>query len=134
MKKKEKKQAKKEQAGTWRQDRFQAIDFPHPLPLLLPPFLDQHLQHFFVKVLPWYWNIVLVLLVLATGSSDEAIPPWWNDEVTGGTLGASIAERVVIEDVIEVAKTKAGTFIVIVCWHVLQFNSSRLIDLNAGMN
>ena len=41
--------------------------------------------------------------------------------ITCGTLGASIAERVVIEDIVEVAQTQAGTFVVIVCWHVLHF-------------
>lgn len=39
--------------------------------------------------------------------------------ITSGTLSASIAERIVVEDVVEVAETKAGTFVVIVRWHVL---------------
>ena len=47
--------------------------------------------------------------------------------ITSGTLSASIAERIVVEDVVEVAETKAGTFVVIVRWHVLQFHSLTLI-------
>ena len=39
--------------------------------------------------------------------------------ITSRALSASIAERVVIEDVIEVAKAETRTFVVIVCWHVL---------------
>ena len=39
--------------------------------------------------------------------------------ITSGTLSTSIAERIVVEDVVEVAETKAGTFVVIVRWHVL---------------
>ena len=48
--------------------------------------------------------------------------------ITCGALSASIAERVVIEDIIQVAQTQAGTFVVIVCWHVLQFDSLRLAN------
>ena len=46
------------------------------------------------------------------GDKDEMI-------ITSGTLSTSVAERIVIEDVIEVAKAETRTFVVIVCWHVL---------------
>ena len=39
--------------------------------------------------------------------------------ITSRALSANITERVVIEDVIEVAKAETRTFVVIVCWHVL---------------
>ena len=50
------------------------------------------------------------------------------------TFTAGVAERIIVEDVVEVTKSEPGTFIVIVVWHVLQEIILILIILMAGMS
>ena len=53
--------------------------------------------------------------------------------ITSRALSTNITERVVIEDVIEVAKAETRTFVVIVCWHVLYVLESIRIQNQSRM-
>ena len=54
--------------------------------------------------------------------------------ITCWTFTAGVAERIIVEDVVEVTKTEPGTFVVIVRWHVLREIILILIILMAGMS
>ena len=54
--------------------------------------------------------------------------------ITCWTFTAGVAERIIVENVVEVTKSETGTFVVIVRWHVLREIILILIILMAGMS